>query len=88
MASSEESRLALLPVIRSLNPWRCRRLTNNFPAGKILDIVKKQIARMAVDGVHGADNFIVIFHGGQPFISRPMGRGRGFSIKSRTLLEL
>ena len=23
---------------------------------------------MVVDGVYGADNFIVIFHGGQPFV--------------------
>ena len=43
-------------------------IDKHFPARKILDLVKKQIARLVVHGVYSADNFIVIFDGGQPFV--------------------
>ena len=43
-------------------------IDKHLPAGKILNFVKEQVTRIAVNAVNGADNFIVISDSGQSFI--------------------
>ena len=43
-------------------------IDKHFPARKILDFVKKQMTRIAVNSFYGAENFIVIFDGNQSFV--------------------
>ena len=43
-------------------------IDKQFPTGKILNFVKKQVTRFAIDSIYSIDDFIVISDDGQPFI--------------------